>query len=130
MVGWAWTAASQTGTITTVAGTGTAAYGGDGGPATNAALSTPVGVAVDGGGNLFVADYSNSRVRRVDAATGVITTVAGMGVGGYNGDNIAATTAQLNQPTGMFADGGGNLRIADLLNQRIRREVCLRAAAT
>ena len=91
---------AATGVITTVAGTGTFGYAGDGGPATSAALAIPSAVAVDAAGNLFIADAGNSRVRRVDAATGVITTVAGTGAPGYGGDGGPATGAALNDPSG------------------------------
>ncbi len=73
------------GIITSVAGTGTSGYSGDGGPATSAAIS-PNGVALDTSGNIFIADTSNYRIRKVTASTGIITTVAGTGTAGYNGD--------------------------------------------
>src|SRR5439155_20751462 len=85
-----------TGTITTVAGNGTFGFSGDGGPATAAELGTPVGVALDGAGNLFIADYYNYRIRRVDAGTGTITTVAGNGTQGFSGDGGPATAAELD----------------------------------
>ena len=110
-----------TGIITTVAGTGEQGFGGDGGPATAAQLAGPVGVALDGAGNLFIADSDNSRVRRVDAATGVITTVAGGGEGGFRGDGGPATAARLWSPSGVTLDGAGNLFIADWSNHRVRR---------
>jgi sugar lactone lactonase YvrE len=108
------------GNITTVAGTGTMGYNGDNIPATSAQLSDPEAVAVDGAGNLYIADRFNYRVRKVDAS-GNITTVAGTGTAGYNGDNIPATTAQLTQPSGVAVDGVGNLYIADFAGQRIRK---------
>ncbi len=108
-----------TGVITTVAGTGARAFSGDGGPATRAALSSPTGVAVDGAGNLYIADYHNSRIRKV-AATGVITTVAGTGRWGFSGDGGPATSAALASPWGVAMDGAGNLYIADHHNSRIR----------
>jgi sugar lactone lactonase YvrE len=110
-----------TGTITTVAGNGTLGFNGDGGPATAAELYNPQGVAVDGQGNLFVADTYNQRIRRVDHGTGVITTVAGNGTAGFGGDNGPATAAQFNLPAGLSLDGQGNLFIADFFNSRIRR---------
>ncbi|MCP2297176.1 NHL repeat-containing protein [Nocardia amikacinitolerans] len=109
------------GLITTVAGTGTEDYNGDNQPAINADLNQPCSVAVDGAGNLYIADVNNQRVRRVDHATGVITTVAGTGTGGYNGDNRPAINADLNEPCGVAVDGAGNLYIADLFNERVRR---------
>jgi len=108
------------GNITTVAGTGTMGYNGDNIPATSAQLSDPEAVAVDGAGNLYIADRFNYRVRKVDTS-GNITTVAGTGTTGYNGDGIPASTAQLNQPTGLALDGAGNLYIADFTGQRVRK---------
>ena len=109
------------GVITTVAGDGGfGGYGGDGGAAVAAQLNNPEGVAVDGAGNLYIADKDNQRIRKVDAA-GVITTVAGNGMAGFNGDRRAAVAAQLNEPTGVAVDGAGNLYIADRRNQRIRK---------
>ena len=108
------------GIIATVAGNGTVGFSGDGGAATNSHLSTPSAVAVDGFGNLFIADTSNQRVRRVDV-NGHITTVAGNGGNGYLGNGGAATNASLYFPSGVAVDADGNLFIADSLNQRIRR---------
>ncbi len=108
------------GVITTVAGDGTRGFGGDGGPATAARLHFPNGVAVDGAGNLFIADSSNESIRKVDAA-GVITTVAGDGTHGFGGDGGPATTAQLRSPTDVIVDKAGNLYIVDWGNQRIRK---------
>ncbi len=113
------------GVITTVAGDGNYGYGGDGGPAVEAHLRVPRGVALDGAGNLYIADSSNDRIRKVDAA-GVISTVAGDGPNsyggdGYGGDGGAATAAQLSSPWGVAPDGAGNLYIADTGNQRIRK---------
>jgi sugar lactone lactonase YvrE len=109
-----------TGQITTVAGTGEAGYDGDDKPATSAQLNGPFGVAVDGSGTLYIADYVNSRIRRVDAS-GRITTVAGTGESGYDGDDKPATSAQLANPNGVAVDGSGTLYIADTYNNRIRR---------
>jgi sugar lactone lactonase YvrE len=114
------------GIITTVAGNGTAGFGGDGGPATSARLNSPFGVAVDSSGNLFIADFQNHRIRKVDAITGIITTVAGSGptgflAGGFSGDGDPATSARLNSPFGVAVDSSGNLFIADSFNDRIRR---------
>ena len=108
------------GVITTVAGDGTRGYGGDGGPAVDAQLNTPYGLALDGAGNLYIADLFNNRIRKVDAA-GVISTVAGDGTRGYDGDGGAAVAAQLNLPWGVALDGAGNLYIADTSNHRIRK---------
>ncbi len=110
-----------TGTITTIAGTGTFGLSGDGGPAISAQFAGPTALAFDGAGNLYVADQSNSRIRQVAAKTGVITTVAGSQQSGYSGDGGPATSAQLNLPNGVAADSGGNLYIADSFNNVIRK---------
>jgi uncharacterized protein (TIGR03437 family) len=112
------------GVITTVAGNGTPGYSGDNGPATSAKLYGPKGVAVDSAGNLYIADTSNQRIRKV--LNGVIATAAGNGPdlygnGGYSGDNGPATSARLNQPWGVAVDFAGNLFIADYGNNRIRK---------
>jgi len=111
----------STGLITTVAGNGTVGFSGDGGPATSAALDYPYGVTVDTAGNVFIADTWNGRIRRVDADTGVIDTVAGAGGYGFNGDDGPATAAVMAEPWGIEVDGAGNLFIADSGNHRIRR---------
>jgi trimeric autotransporter adhesin len=111
---------SAAGIITTIAGNGAYGGSGDGGPATSAELAGPLGLAVDGSGNLYIADYDNIRVRRVSPA-GTITTVAGNGVGGYSGDGGPANAAQLNRPSGVAVDGAGNLYIADVSNSCIRQ---------
>jgi sugar lactone lactonase YvrE len=108
-------------TITTAAGTGDLGSAGDGGAATSAQLGFPRGLAVDALGNLFIADFSLHRVRRVDGRSGVITTVAGTGVAGFSGDNGLATAAQLYRPQGLALDEKGNLFISDMSNERIRR---------
>ena len=117
-------AAASPATITTVAGTGTACTVqpcGDTGQATLAQLRDPSGVAVNAAGDLWIADLSNDRIRRVDAATGTITTVAGTGVPGILGDNGPATGAQLFNPAGVAVNAAGDLWIADLSNNRIRK---------
>jgi sugar lactone lactonase YvrE len=106
--------------IKTVAGNGTAAFAGDGGPASAASLNNPQGAALDAGGNLFIADYYNNVVRKVDT-NGIITTVAGNGTGTYVGDGTQATNASLYQPIGLALDGAGSLYIADTSNGRIRK---------
>ena len=111
--------ASRAGTIATIAGTGTAGYSGDGGRATAAQLSGPDAVAVDGRGNVYIADRENNRVRRV-SASGTITTIAGTGVAGFSGDGGPATAAQLNLPSGVAVDARGTVYIADLANNRVR----------
>jgi len=108
------------GIITTVAGNGTNGYSGDGGPATNAELYYPFGVAVDSAGNLLIADTQNSCIRKV-GTNGIITTVAGNGTNGYSGDGGAATNAELNYPRAVQFDNFGNIFFADENNQRIRK---------
>src|ERR1022692_3677373 len=110
---------SAGGIITTVAGTGTAGFSGDGGLAMAAQMSSPAGVLVDAAGNLFIADAGNQRIRKVSAG-GIITTVAGTGTAGFSGDGGPATDAQLSVPYGVAVDAFGNLFIADTGNQRIR----------
>jgi hypothetical protein len=106
--------------ITTVAGTGVAGFGGDGGPATDAQLNNPVGLGVDSAGILYIADYRNHRVRKV-TLDGMITTVAGTGVAGFGGDGGPATSAQLDLPAGVDVDSAGNLYIAENNNHRVRK---------
>jgi len=109
------------GIITTVAGNGIPGYSGDGGAATNAALYWPGGLAVDSGGNLYIADTYNEVIRKL-ATNGIITTVAGKGgIWGYSGDGGAATNATLTEPTGVALDISGNLYIADTYNQVVRK---------
>ncbi|MGA2177941.1 MAG: immunoglobulin domain-containing protein, partial [Verrucomicrobiota bacterium] len=107
------------GIISTVAGNRTQGYSGDGGPATNAELSYPVGVAMDASGNLFIADSGNWVIRKV-GTNGIITTVAGNGTWGYSGDGGPATNAELRYPFGVAVDASGNLFIAAYGNNRIR----------
>jgi streptogramin lyase len=110
-----------TGMITTVAGTGAAGYSGDGGPATRATLNQPYSLQVDTNGDLYVVDRLNAAIRKVDAATGFITTVAGTGEPGFSGDGGPGALAQLREPNDCFLDGRGGLLIADIQDQRIRR---------
>ncbi|MCE9564805.1 MAG: hypothetical protein K8U57_22455 [Planctomycetes bacterium] len=108
-------------TITSVAGTGEKGFAGDGGPADKAKLDQPFDVAFDTNANLYFSDTNNHRVRRVDAKTGIITTVAGNGKKGFAGDGAKATDASLNEPYGIEIDADGNLFIVDRLNFCIRR---------
>lgn len=108
------------GSLSTYAGTGEAGFSGDGMAATGARLSLPTGLALDDSGNLFIADQGNNRVRKVDQATGLITTVAGSGSPGYSGDNGPATEAGLSLPAGVAVRGGW-LDIADTGNNRVRQ---------
>jgi len=96
-------------------------FGSNGGPATQAILNFPGAVAVDRRGNLYIADTMNHRIRRVDAATGTISTIAGTGQRRYSGDGGPAATAALNEPTALAVDGRGCLFIADQSNDRVRK---------
>jgi len=110
------------GVMTTVAGTGgSLGYSGDGGPATSALLGAVADVTFDSAGNCYIADNTNSCIRKVDAATQFISTVAGTGTAGFSGDGGPATSAQLNEPWGVTVDSAGNVYIADYGNNRIRR---------
>lgn len=111
---------ASTGVISTVAGNGTAGYSGDGGAATSAELAWPADLALDTAGNIYIADGGNNRVRKVTVSTGIISTVAGNGTGGYSGDGGSATSAELNNPSGLILDTAGNIYISDLYNLRIR----------
>jgi sugar lactone lactonase YvrE len=116
------------GQVTDIAGNGVAGYSGDGGLGSFAELNEPTGVALDSQGNLYIADSANNVIRRVDASTGIITTVAGDyaadkasdGLGGFSGDGGPATSARLNDPQGVAVDGAGDLFIADTFNNAIR----------
>jgi sugar lactone lactonase YvrE len=128
--GWIRRIDRATGVITTIGGNGSAQHSGDGGPATAAGIGNAYGIAVDGMGNVFVAEQSGdgspehpyeSRVRRIDAATGIITTVAGNGESGFSGDGGPAVQAGLSVVEGIAIDASGNLFMADVGNGRVRR---------
>jgi sugar lactone lactonase YvrE len=109
---------STGGKMSTIAGTGTAGYSGDGAEATSATLKNPQGIAVDSAGNVYIADTGNHVIREVIA--GIITTIAGRSVRGYSGDGGLATNASFSSPSGIALDASGNLFIADLANHAIR----------
>ena len=110
----------STGNISIVAGNGTAGYTGDGGQAASAELNGPFAVTVDAQGRLFIADEFNNVVREVNLSTGIITTVAGNGTGGFSGDGGPATLGELNEPKGVAVDGQGDLFIGDAQNHAVR----------
>ena len=112
---------AQTGAITTIAGTGELGYAGDGGPAVLAQMSEPYSIRIDRNNDLYIVDRLNCAVRRVDASTGIITTVAGTGEAGYGGDGGPGTAAMMREPNDCFLDGRGGLLIADIQDQRVRR---------
>jgi sugar lactone lactonase YvrE len=107
------------GTISTVAGTGTAGFSGDGGPATSAKLNNPQAIVVDGSGNLYIADASNDRIRMVSGGT--ITTVAGTGMGNSAGDGGLATNAPVDTPDGIGIDANGNLYMSEVSSHNVRK---------
>ncbi len=114
----------STGIITTIIGTGRAGFSGDGGPATAADINAPKCVALDDSGNMYVADWLNNRVRKVEASTGIITTVAGNGYTGFSGDGFPATSSNLEDPYRVALDKAGNFYIADGSDNRIRWVNC------
>ena len=120
--GVVWVISASTGTASIFAGTGVWGYTGDGGPAVNAELSLPEGIAFDNAGNLYIADTFNNVIRKVTSSTGIISTVAGKQYPTYGqiGDGGPATSASLMNPTNIAFDAPGNLYIADTYNDRVR----------
>ena len=112
---------ANNGVITTIAGTGSDGDAGDGGPATAATIGNPLGAATDGAGNIYFADIEDGVVRKIDAASGLISTVAGTGQQGYSGDGGPATAALLARPVGIAFDSVGNLYIVDQQEQVVRK---------
>ena len=109
------------GVIVTIAGTGAEGYSGDGGPATAATFNQPYSLQVDANDDVYVVDRLNYVIRKIDASTGIVTTVAGTGQPGYHGDGGPATSAQMREPNDCFLDGRGGLLVADVRDQRVRR---------
>ena len=109
------------GVISTVAGTGVEGYSGDGGPALQASVNQIYSLCVDTNGDIYVVDRLNAAVRKITAATGIITTVAGNGEPGYGGDGGPGPQAQMREPNDCWLDGKGGLLIADIQDQRVRR---------
>ena len=112
---------AQTGIITRVCGTGEAGYAGDGGPALDAVINQPYGLAIDDNGDIYFAQRFDPAVRKIDAQTGIVSTIAGTGQFGYSGDGGPGNEAMLKEPNDLFLDGRGGLLIADIQDQRIRR---------
>jgi len=112
---------NSSGIISTIAGNGVGGYSGDSGLATNAELFLPEAIIVDTVGNIYIADAENSRIRKIDATTNIITTFAGNGIVGSTGDNGIATNAELNKPSGLSFDKSWNILIADHNNNKIRK---------
>jgi hypothetical protein len=111
---------NTSGTISTYAGTGAAGYTGDGGLATSAKLKNPAGIYIDAAGNVYFGDSGNDVIRKINTS-GIISTVAGTGTGGYSGDGGSATSAKLNTPYQVTVDAAGNIYIGDYSNNRIRK---------
>ena len=111
---------NSAGIITTIVGTGIAGYNGDGIPATAAQLNCPIGIAYDDTGNLYIAEYAGSRIRKVNTS-GIISTIGGNGLSGFNGDTGIAINAKLKDPYGLTVDKKGNVYFSDVLNYRIRK---------
>ncbi len=112
---------TPSGTIVTVAGKGTPGFSGDNGPALDAEMKVPCGIAIDTFGNIYVSDGGNHRVRRIDKVTGIITTFAGTGTAGSDGDWGSATTAKIDGPSGLALDADGNLYISDYSSCNVRK---------
>ncbi len=112
---------AKTGQVVVAAGNGMGNYTGDGGPGQNAQLNQPASLVIDGADNVFIADTQNHAIRRLDAKTGILTTVAGDGKPGFEGDGGPAVKARLNFPIGLGLDGKGNLYVVDSFNARIRK---------
>jgi len=112
---------SPAGIITTIAGCGLQGFSGDSGIATSARFNGPTSIAIDFSGNIYISDFYNNRIRKINIVTGIITTFAGNGIGGYNGDTLTATLASLWSPAGIGFDKKGNLYISDYGNSRIRK---------
>ncbi|MEO6000685.1 MAG: hypothetical protein ABIN89_27805, partial [Chitinophagaceae bacterium] len=112
---------AATGIISTIAGTGTAGYSGNGGISTTATLNGPWDVVLDASENIYIAELYNHVIRKIAAGTGIISTLAGTGIAGFSGDGGNATSAQLFNPYSLVFDGSGNFYIADTYNSRIRK---------
>jgi hypothetical protein len=107
--------------ISTIAGSPSSGFSGDGGPATSATLNDPTGICIDALNNIYIVDKLNQRIRKIDAISGIITTIAGNGIAGYGGDSVIADTTMLNAPQDICFDRFGNLYLLDDGNFRIRK---------
>lgn len=113
---------NTSGVISTIAGTGgTSGYSGDGSAATSARFFDPLGLAIDVSGNLYVADHNNSRIRKINSSTGIISTIAGNGTPASSGDGAAATAAEIEYPTGVVVDAAGNVYFSEYLTGKVRK---------
>ena len=111
----------STGIITTIAGDGVASDSGDNGPAINSEINVPNGLGIDAFGNIYIAEFYSNVIRKINAATGIITTAVGNGIAGYLGDNGIATNAEIDGPAQVFLDDEGNLYFSDVVNDVIRK---------
>jgi sugar lactone lactonase YvrE len=121
---------SPSGTLSTICGNGTAGFSGDGGPASAAMVSSPNGICVDTASNIYFSDMGNQRIRKINAATGRITTIAGTGSAGFSGDGGLAVAAKISGPAALFADKLGNIYLADQGNNRVRKIAVSRVITT
>jgi sugar lactone lactonase YvrE len=112
---------AQDQSINTIAGSNTPGYSGDNGAATSAQMGRPFRIAVDTAGNTYIADFDNAVIRRVDAASGIITTIAGIGTAGYSGDGALAVNAQIDRPSALAVNAAGDLFFFDLGNSVLRK---------
>ena len=112
---------AATGIITTICGNGVAASTGDGGLASAAQINQPMGIAIDNANNIYIAEYGGHKIRKINGATGIITTIVGTGVGGFNGNGLLGTATQINNPWGLALDASSNLYFVDRSNYRIRK---------
>ncbi len=114
---------ATTGVITSIAGSVSGSYGGDGGAATSASLYGPTGIAIDTSGNLYISDQFNDRIRKIAVSTNIITTIAGTGMNGFSGDGGAATSASIQRPIGVSLDSSSNVYFGDYGGYNVIRKI-------